>query len=58
MAALANATSFTSPLANAQLTGHATRASGLVGRLLAQLNGWTVFVTLLLVLVAYDQCET
>ncbi|KAI1628808.1 cytochrome P450 [Exophiala viscosa] len=57
MDAVANTTSFTSPLANAQLHSHAAGASGLVGRLLAQLNIWTVIVTLLLVLVAYDQCS-
>ncbi|KIV80659.1 hypothetical protein PV11_08145 [Exophiala sideris] len=57
MDTVANATSFTSPLANSQLHSHAAGASGLVGRLLAQLNVSTVIVTLLLVLVAYDQCS-
>ncbi|KAL2441000.1 C-22 sterol desaturase erg5 [Exophiala dermatitidis] len=55
MDVLANATTFASPLANADLKVQAARASGVVARILASLNGWTVILTVLLLLVAYDQ---
>ena len=57
MEVLANATSFTSPLANADLKIQAAHASGVLGRIGAQLNGWTVAFTILALLVTYDQCE-
>lgn len=57
MEVIANATSFASPLANADLKIQAGRASGILGRVLAQLNPWSVAVTLFLLLVTYDQCE-
>ena len=55
-----NATSYTSPLAHAPLKLHQAAlasGSGIVGRIWAQLNIWTVLLTLLLVLATYDQCE-
>lgn len=57
MEALSNATTFTSPLANANLKIHAAHASGLLGRVLAHFNIWTGLLTLLLLLVTYDQGE-
>lgn len=58
MAAAASNVSFASPLANAK---HAqiftsTQIGGVLSQL-SELNGWVVAATLLLVLVAYDQCE-
>lgn len=47
-----------SPLADAkiaQIVGH-PQIDGLLARLL-ELNGWTWAFTILLVLVAYDQCK-
>ncbi|KAH0843825.1 Cytochrome P450 61 [Fonsecaea pedrosoi] len=57
MDVLANATSFASPLANADLTLQAAHASGVLGRVWAQLNSWTVVLTILLLLATYDQCS-
>jgi hypothetical protein len=60
MEAISNATSFTSPLANANLKLHqaaVASGAGVLGRVWAQLNIWTVLLTLLLVLATYDQCE-
>jgi hypothetical protein len=54
---LANVTSFTSPLAHADLKVQAAHVSGVLGRLLQHLNFWTVLLTVLPLLVAYDQCE-
>lgn len=54
---VANRTTFTSPLADAQLKIQAANASGLVGRVVSQLNVWTVLFTVLALLIAYDQCE-
>jgi C-22 sterol desaturase len=50
--------SFASPLADAkyaQIIGH-PQLDGLLGRL-GELSGWQIALTLLLVLVAYDQCK-
>lgn len=44
-----------SPSATANYSPLAEGSTGLVARL-AQLNGWTVALTVLLGLVAYDQC--
>lgn len=57
MDVVANATSFASPLAHADLKIQAARASGVLGKVLQQLNVWTVLLTVLLLLVTYDQCE-
>ncbi len=57
MEVVANATSFASPLAHADLKIQVAQASGVLGRLLGQLNAWSVLLTVLLLLVAYDQCE-
>ncbi|KAL6249675.1 RNA polymerase C-22 sterol desaturase [Rhinocladiella similis] len=54
---VANRTAFTSPLADAQLKIQAANASGMVGRVVAQLNIWTVLFTILALLIAYDQCS-
>jgi hypothetical protein len=57
MEVLSNATSFASPLAHADVQLHrATSASGIVGRIVEQLNVWTVLLTLLLLCATYDQC--
>ncbi|OAL36798.1 hypothetical protein AYO20_03853 [Fonsecaea nubica] len=57
MDVLANATSFASPLADADLTLQAAHASGVLGRVWAQLNPWTVVLTIILLLATYDQCS-
>ncbi|KAK5451520.1 RNA polymerase C-22 sterol desaturase [Exophiala xenobiotica] len=57
MDSVANGTTFASPLANAQLKFQAASASGIVGRIVAQCNVWTVLFTILALLVAYDQCS-
>jgi hypothetical protein len=60
MDVIANASSFVSPLANADLNLHQAAVApgfGVLGRIWAQLNVWTVLLTLLLVLATYDQCE-
>lgn len=57
MAAVSNAT-FASPLANADYTAAPNAAAGgLLFRLYDGMNGFNVFASLLLVLIAYDQCE-
>ena len=60
MAAMSNATSFTSPSANADLKlpqAAIASGAGFLGRISAQFNIWTVLLTLVLVLATYDQCE-
>ncbi len=57
MEALANATSFASPFANADLKIQVAHASGVLGRVLALFNPWSAAFTILLLLVTYDQCE-
>jgi C-22 sterol desaturase len=50
--------SFASPLADAkytQIIGQ-PQIDGLLGRL-GELSGWTIALTLLLILIAYDQCK-
>jgi hypothetical protein len=57
MAATAQNVSFASPLADAklaQIVGN-SYIDGLLGRL-AELSAWQIALTILLVLVAYDQC--
>lgn len=57
MASASNA-SFASPPADAkyaQIVGN-PQIDGLLGRL-GELSGWQIALTLLLVLVAYDQCK-
>jgi C-22 sterol desaturase len=56
--ATASNVSFASPLADAkyaQIVGH-PQIDGLLGRL-GELSGWQIAVTLLLVLIAYDQSK-
>lgn len=56
MAAVQNAT-FTSPLADAnhaQIVGN-SQIDGILASI-SQLSGWTVALTVLAMLVAYDQC--
>jgi len=56
--ATASNVSFASPLADAkyaQIVGH-LQIDGLLGRL-AELSGWQIAFTILLVLIAYDQCK-
>ncbi|KAH8774825.1 cytochrome P450 [Hyaloscypha finlandica] len=56
--ATASNVSFASPLADAkyaQIVGH-LQIDGLLGRL-AELSGWQIAFTILLVLIAYDQCS-
>lgn len=56
--ATADNISFASPLADAnyaQLAG-ASRVEGLLSTL-SELSGWTIALTLLVMMVAYDQCE-
>lgn len=55
MDALSNATSFTSPSANADYVVPA--ASGLLANIHASLNGWTIALSLILLAVTYDQCS-
>ena len=49
--------SFASPLADAAYAGSLTADAGLVSRLYNGMNGLSVCMSLLLVLVAYDQCK-
>ena len=53
MATLANGTAFVSPSANAQ--SHVATSSGFVGRIVEQLNGWTIALTIVLLAISYDQ---
>lgn len=55
MGAVSNATSFTSPSANADYVLPA--ASGLLGKVLESMNGWTIALSLILLAVTYDQCS-
>ena len=57
MAATAQNVSFASPLADAKLTQIVGNSyvDGLLGKL-AELSGWQIVLTILLVLAAYDQC--
>lgn len=56
MDARSNAT-FASPAASANYIEALQTDNGLLVQALNGLNGWTAALTLLLVLVAYDQCE-
>lgn len=53
-----NATSFTSPLATAKYAAVAlpTQLEAIVGAV-SQASAWTIVLTVLAILVAYDQCE-
>jgi C-22 sterol desaturase len=57
-AAVAQNISFTSPLADAkfaQIVGHPQISNFLTS--IIQLSAWKVIATILLILVAYDQCK-
>ena len=56
MAALVNS-SFASPIANADYTPSNIADGGLLSRIYNGMSGLSATITLLLVLVAYDQCE-
>ena len=50
--------SFTSPLANAEYSATVNaNAGGVFVRVYDGMNGFTVFASLLLCLIAYDQCK-
>lgn len=49
--------SFASPIANADYTSFSPADGGLLSRVYNGMNGLSVTVTVLLILVAYDQCE-
>jgi len=51
-----NITSFTSPLANVDLKLPTGQSSGVLAKSLNGLNGWTIALTIFLLLVTYDQC--
>jgi sterol 22-desaturase len=57
MASLTNATSFVSPLANADLQIPTSHSAAFLGRIAEQLNGWTIALTIVLLAVSYDQCS-
>lgn len=54
MESLTNATSFVSPLANADLKLQ-IQTSGLLSRIAEQTNVWTVALTIILLAISYDQ---
>lgn len=57
VADMANGT-FASPVANAlYVTTLEPNTEGLLNQLYTRLNGWSVAITLLVLLVAYDQCR-
>ena len=56
MAAVVNAT-FASPIANADYTAFSPADGGLLSRVYNGISGLSVTITLLLILIAYDQCE-
>jgi C-22 sterol desaturase len=56
MAAVSNATSFSSPSANADYIVPAA-AGGLLAKVLESMNGWTIALSLFLLAVTYDQCS-
>jgi hypothetical protein len=54
---MANGT-FASPVADAlYIATHEHNAGSLLNELYGRLNGWTATITLLVLLVAYDQCQ-
>ena len=55
MASLTNATSFVSPLANADYKIPLSQSYGFLNRIAEQFNVWTVALTILLLAVSYDQ---
>ena len=55
MDVVSNATSFTSPLAHADLP-ISPLDNGFVARILDGINGWSILLTTILLLVTYDQC--
>lgn len=56
--AAVNNASFTSPVANADYSDSLTAATGgLLSRLYDGMSGFNLFLSLLLILIAYDQCE-
>ena len=56
MAAIVNG-SFVSPIANADYPNLSPAEGGLLSRLYNGVSGLSATITVLLVLVAYDQCE-
>ena len=48
--------SFASPLADASYAQHVSADSGILSRLYGGMNGFSVALSVFLVLVAYDQC--
>ena len=57
MASLTNATSFVSPLANADYKVPLSLSDGFLNRIAEQCNGWTIVLTLILLAISYDQCS-
>lgn len=59
MASIAiNNASFTSPAANADYSASLSAVTGgLLSRVYDGMSGFNLFVSLLLILIAYDQCE-
>ena len=55
MATLTNATSFVSPAANANLRVAASFGGSIIDRILSQINGWTIALTIVLLAISYDQ---
>lgn len=56
--AAVNDASFTSPVANADYPDSLAAATGgLFSRLYDGMSGFNMFLSLLLILIAYDQCE-
>lgn len=51
--------SFVSPTADAKVAHMVTElnVNGIVNRVLEGVSGWTIILTILLMTVAYDQCE-
>ena len=50
--------SFASPLADALYAQHVSTDSGILSRLYSGMNGFSVALSVFLVLVAYDQCQS
>lgn len=57
MASLTNATSFVSPLANADYIIPLSQNNGFLNRISEQFNAWTALLTLILLAISYDQCS-
>ena len=57
MAAVVNST-FASPIANADYLPFTPTEGGFLSRVYNGMSGLSITITLLLILVAYDQCES